>query len=187
MHLSPAWTVALLTTAGALTKAADLVEDERMLPGWAGPPLGASFGLAMGIASWSEGGFLEVTLSIVIAVLLAGKVDARSHYCGLAAYLVALSLSPVRPEWILIPLTVLAYLDEPASDAADRGAVTGTAGRILKARPFLKLGILALLLAGLLTPYAALGGWGFDVGYEAAGLLIPVAAGRGSQVRQREP
>jgi len=180
MYLSPAWTAALLTLAGALTKAADLVEDERVLPEWAGPPLGLSFGLALGLASWSEGGFLEVTLSIVIAVLIAGKVDARAHYFGLATYLALLSLSPIRPGWILIPLTALAYADEPASDAADRGAVAGLLGMFLRARPFLKLGILALLLAGSLTPYAALGGWGFDLGYDAVGLIIPVTVGRSS-------
>ncbi len=173
MSVPPEVAAALLSLAGAATKAADQVEDEGLWFPWAGPPLGLLFGILMGLSAWAGGDFSALVTAVAVAVTLAGKVDAPSHRVGLAALMTLVPLAPGEPDVpSLAVLSAAAYLDEPLSDAADRGEAPAAAAALMRARPVLKAALALLLIAGAVSPWAALGGWGFDACYLAAGRLL---------------
>lgn len=163
--------------AGLSLKLGDDLLDENHNPSLAWFPLGISgilFGWLMSITEWD----LALLGSIVIGVLLSGKVNRKEFSIGFIAIALMLILLGVPYisdylGWltILIMLFMASIFDEKGVEWID-----------VQANPFIAwffehrftLKVTALLLVipwiGLLP--AAIGLWLFDGGYELAGFLM---------------
>jgi hypothetical protein len=163
--------------SGLTLKFGDDLLDELDRPSLAWFPLGAAgvlFGLLMTLSEWD----FALLTSIVLGVLLSGKVNRRQFMVGFAAILVVLLIVglPVITnflDWstIVVVLFLSAVLDEKGNDWTDAGK-SPRASRFFKYRLTLKLVALALVIPWALFAFTAVGLWVFYIGYEFAGFLV---------------
>ncbi len=130
-------------------------------------------GVWMGSLMAVDPGSATIFMGVLIALLLAGKLDNLPFKLGFTVALVLFAISFLADLGRLEPFAALvvlafAYLDEKANDLPLVGRGSGWAAALLSNRPFLKLAVLALCLVGalpsLLYFFAFLA---FDLGYSA--------------------
>ena len=158
-------------SAGATLKLGDDFLDELDSSYLAGVPLtiaGGFFGYLMAFSEWD----LVLLSSIIIGVLLSGKVDNISYLGGFVAIFFFLYLLgvPTVTDWygwltLLISLLLAAVLDEKGNDWADKSA-SPKASRFFEYRMTLKVSVLLLSIPWPDFLFAAIGLWCFDIGYE---------------------
>lgn len=130
-------------------------------------------GIWMGSLMAVDPGSATIFMGVLIALLLAGKLDNLPFKLGFAVALamfvtfLLMGIGGINAIGALVVLA-FAYVDERANDLplVDRG--NGWAATLLRNRPFLKIAVLALCLVGalpsLLYFFAFLA---FDLGYSA--------------------
>ena len=163
--------------AGATLKLGDDLLDELEDSYLAVVPLiiaGGFFGYLMAFSEWD----LVLLSSIIIGVILSGKVDNISYLGGFITIFFFLILFgiPSVTDWygwsaLLISLLLAAVLDEKGNDWADRNA-SPKASKFFEYRLTLKVSVLLLSIPWPDFLFAAIGLWCFDVGYELAHWLI---------------
>lgn len=163
--------------AGFTLKLGDDLLDEMKRPNMAIFPLGLSgltFGLLMSNSEWD----LVLLTAIVIGVVLSGKVNKPQFLVGflLIGLVLVLNGLPIVSNFfvwfaVLVVLFFTAILDEVQNDRADRNPNT-LASKFFLYRFTVKLTV--LLLAIPLPEFlpTAVGLWMFDLGYEAARVLV---------------
>ncbi|MFW9918258.1 MAG: hypothetical protein ACFFED_01550 [Candidatus Thorarchaeota archaeon] len=163
--------------AGFCLKLGDDLLDEMHRPSLAWYPLGASgvlFGLLMSNTEWD----LVLLCSIVIGVLLSGKVNRKEFSIGFIAIAVMLLLLGIPPimdflGWltILIMLFMASVFDEKGTEWTDIQA-NPFISRFFEYRFTLKITAILLVIPWIGLLPAAIGLLLFDIGYELAGFLI---------------
>ena len=163
--------------AGLTLKLGDDLLDELDQPNAAWVPLalaGLLFGLLMTISEWD----LVLLTSIVIGVLVSGKVNRPQFIVGFVLILTMLLLLgvPVITRWldwltVLIILFLAAVLDEKGNDWTDRSR-SPVAYKLFEYRFILKIVALCLVIPWPMFLSTAIGLWVFDFGYEFAGWLV---------------
>jgi hypothetical protein len=163
--------------AGLSLKLGDDLLDELDRPQAAWLPLtlaGLLFGLLMTVSEWD----LVLLTSIVIGVLVSGKVNHLQFVVGFAMIIGTLLIIgfPAITSWldwstVLIILFLAAVLDEKGNDWADKDQ-SPLAFKIFKYRFVLKIVVLGLIIPWPMFFMTAIGLWVFDIGYESAGWLI---------------
>jgi hypothetical protein len=163
--------------AGMTLKVGDDLLDELDQQSLAWVPLtlsGLLFGLLMTISEWD---FILLT-SIVIGVLISGKINKIQYIAGFAAIFVVLLLRgiPLIANWperliLLILLLIAAIFDERGNDWVE-GKQTRLVDLFFKYRFGLKFAVLILVVPWPLFLSSAIGLWIFDIGYEIAGWLV---------------
>jgi hypothetical protein len=158
-------------SAGATLKLGDDLLDEIGPSFLALVPLaisGASFGYLMTLSEWD----LVLLTSIIIGVILSGKVDSSSYFVGFLMIFLFLYIGgiPIITNWydwftLLICLLLAAILDEKGNDWADKSA-SPKASRFFEYRMTLKVSVLLLSIPWPDFLFAAIGLWCFDIGYE---------------------
>jgi len=163
--------------AGLSLKIGDDLLDESNNPALAWYPLAVSgilFGILMSISEWD----LVLLGSIVLGVLLSGKVNRKEFAIGFIAIAVILLIQGIPPitdflEWLtlLIMLFMASVFDEKGVEWTDSGRNPMTAS-FFEYRFTLKITALLLVIPwfGFLT--AAIGLLLFDCGYELAGFIM---------------
>ncbi|MFW9786815.1 MAG: hypothetical protein ACFFE2_15305 [Candidatus Thorarchaeota archaeon] len=163
--------------AGLTLKLGDDLLDELNRPQAAWLPLtiaGILFGLLMTVSEWD----LVLLTSIVIGVLVSGKVDKAQFIVGFTLIITTLLVLgiPTITSWldwctVLIILFLAAVLDEKGNDWADRER-SPVAYRLFEYRFVLKISALGLVIPWPMFLSAAIGLWIFDLGYESAGWIV---------------
>ncbi|MHA1963515.1 MAG: hypothetical protein ACW97G_02915 [Candidatus Thorarchaeota archaeon] len=163
--------------AGFSLKLGDDLLDVLDRPQAAWVPLsfaGLLFGLLMTVSEWD----LVLLTSIVIAVLVSGKVNKLQFSVGFVLIFGTLAIFgvPEISNWIdffalLFALFMAAVLDEKGNDWADKDA-SPLAYKLFEYRFVLKISALCLVLPWPMFLSAAIGLWVFDAGYELAGWLV---------------
>ncbi len=173
------WTIYLgaYLAAGLSLKVGDDLLDEMEAPSLAWGPLALSgflFGTLMSTSEWD----LVLLGSIVIGVILSGKVNRKEFIIGFVMIGVALLLvdmpqvtEPLERASLLIILFMAAVLDEKGTNWIDKG-VNPFTYLFFEHRFTLKVTavLLAIPWSGFLP--AAIGLWMFDLGYEIADVLM---------------
>ncbi len=170
--------------AGLSLKTGDDLLDERLNSSLAWYPLGFSgifFGVLMSYSEWD----LVLLSSIVIGVLLSGKVNRKEFVVGfvaIAIILVILGIPPITDylEWLtlLFILFMAAILDEKGVEWTDSGR-NPTIALFFEHRFTLKVVALLLTIPWIGFLPAAIGLWMFDIGYELAGYIMRRNVGQG--------
>jgi hypothetical protein len=163
--------------AGLSLKLGDDLLDELGRPQAAWIPLsvaGLLFGLLMTASEWD----LVLLTSIVIGVLVSGKVNRPQFIVGFAMIVGTLLIIgiPIITSWldwstVLIILFLAAVLDEKGNDWADEDQ-SPLAFKLFKYRFVLKIVVLGLIIPWPMFLPSAIGLWVFDIGYESAGWLV---------------
>ena len=163
--------------AGFSLKMGDDLLDELDQPQAAWIPLalaGLLFGLLMTVSEWD----LVLLTSIVIGVLVSGKVNRPQFVVGFALIFGTLLIVgiPVVTSWldwltVLIILFLAAVLDEKGNDWTDKNR-SPIAFKLFEYRFVLKIVVIGLIIPWPMFFATAIGLWIFDIGYESAGLLI---------------
>ncbi|MFW9850506.1 MAG: hypothetical protein ACFFF4_15350 [Candidatus Thorarchaeota archaeon] len=173
------WVVYLFTymMAGMSLKLGDDLLDEFDTPSLAWFPLGASgvlFGLLMVQSEWD----LVLLSSIVIGVLLSGKVNRREFIIGFVAIGIILLVVGIPEitrilDWLtlLFCLFMASVLDERGNDWTDKN-LNPRASLFFKYRFTLKVSALLLSIPWQLFFPVAIGLWIFDIGYETIGWFM---------------
>jgi hypothetical protein len=163
--------------AGLSLKLGDDLLDEldRSQAAWV--PLsfaGLLFGLLMTVSEWD----LVLLTSIVIGVLVSGKVNRPQFIVGFALILCTLLVVGIPVitgllDWwtVLIILFMAAILDEKGNDWADKEA-SPLAFKLFEYRFVLKIVAICLVIPWPMFLSTAIGLWIFDFGYESAGWLV---------------
>lgn len=145
--------------AGSLIKLADDITDKNLpLNRVFAVPLGLAYGLVMGYLMIHDADAAILFGGIVIGCLITGKINSTGHYSGLFAILIVLFLNGIKIPPLVLLVAALAALDE-LKDALP------LPGIIFKYRLFLKLGILALVIPGILGLNALILLIAFDSAY----------------------
>lgn len=157
---------------GILIKYADQAYDEGIYSRRTTLFLAIPGGLWMGALIAIDGGSATICLGLLFALLIAGKYDNLAFKIG---FIVALSLGAaalvlgITTFSLLGALIVLgaAFLDEKANDLPGVDGGKDWKALLFYHRPFLKVAVLALCVAGILPSllyfFAFLA---FDLGYE---------------------
>ncbi len=163
--------------AGLSLKLGDDLLDELDRPQAAWIPLsfaGILFGLLMTVSEWD----LVLLTSIVIGVIVSGKVNRPQFIAGLVIILGTLLVvgMPLVTNWLdwwalLFILFMAAVLDEKGNDWADREK-SPIAFKLFEYRFVLKIVVLGLVIPWPMFLSAAIGLWIFDLGYETTHLLL---------------
>ncbi len=163
--------------AGLSLKLGDDLLDELDRPQAAWIPLsfaGILFGLLMTVSEWD----LVLLTSIVIGVIVSGKVNRPQFIAGLVIILGTLLVvgMPLVTNWLdwwalLFILFMAAVLDEKGNDWADREK-SPIAFKLFEYRFVLKIVVLGLVIPWPMFLSAAVGLWIFDLGYETTHLLL---------------
>lgn len=157
MQLLTLFTLGLI--AGSLIKLADDISDKNLpLNPLFAIPLGIAYGLLMGYLMINDADAAILFGGIVIGCLVTGKINSTGHYFGLSAILTVLFLYGIKITPLVLPVAALAALDE-SKDALP------LPGAVFKYRLFLKLGILALVIPGILGLNALMLLIAFDAAY----------------------
>lgn len=145
--------------AGSLIKLADDITDKNLpLNRVFAVPFGLAYGLVMGYLMINDADAAILFGGIVIGCLVTGKINSTGHYFGLSAILTVLFLNGIKISPLVFLIAALAALDE-LKDALP------LPGIIFEYRLFLKLGILALVISGILGLNALLLLIAFDSAY----------------------
>ncbi|MBN2231111.1 MAG: hypothetical protein JW779_16120 [Candidatus Thorarchaeota archaeon] len=173
------WVVYFLSyfMAGLSLKTGDDLLDEYEQPNLSWIPLALSgllFGVIMTVSEWD----LVLMVSIIIGVIISGKVNRHQYVIGFALIFITvlwLGIPPITGilDWVTILMTLFlaAVLDERGNDWADRN-VSPRAYTFFKYRFTLKTSILLLSIPWPLLLPTAIGLWIFDLGYEVAGWIV---------------
>lgn len=130
--------------AGSLIKLADDITDKNLpLNRIFAIPIGIAYGLLMGYLMINDADAAILFGGIVIGCLVTGKINSTGHYFGLFAILTVLFLNGIKISPLVLPVAALAALDE-LKDALPLPRA------IFEYRLFLKLGILALVISGIM-------------------------------------
>lgn len=157
MQLLTLFTLGLI--AGSLTKLADDIADKNLpLNRLFAVPSGLAYGLVMGYLMINDADAAVLFGGIVIGCLVTGKINNIGHYLGLSAILTVLFLNGIKIPPLVLPVAALAALDE-LKDALP------LPGIIFKYRLFLKLGVLALAISGIMGLNALILLIAFDSAY----------------------
>ncbi len=169
--------------AGLTLKVGDDLLDERYNPSLAWVPLGISgilFGVLMSNTEWD----LVLLGSIVIGVLLSGKVNRKEFSIGFIAIVILLLLLGIPPitdylGWltILIMLFMASVFDEKGIEWIDSQANPSIAW-FFEHRFTLKVTAFLLIIPWIGMLPVAIGLGLFDSGYEIAGTLMRRTASR---------
>ncbi len=167
---------ALFFFCGLFTKFTDYLVDKPFgkKRGGLQHATGLLYGLLAGYLATSSQEFATLILGIVIAVLLAGKIDSRAHQLAIAAILgvVAFRGLPLVHFPLLALFAGLGFFDERLNDFMDKAKgkirINKNVQHLVSARLSLEAGTLATGLAtgnfvyffGLLS---------FDLGYNLIG------------------
>lgn len=142
MQLLTLFTLGLI--AGSLIKLADDITDKNLpLNRLFAVPFGLAYGLVMGYLMINDADAAILFGGIVIGCLVTGKINSTGHYFGLFAILTVLFLNGIKISPLVLPVAALAALDE-LKDALPLPRA------IFEYRLFLKLGILALVISGIM-------------------------------------
>ena len=163
--------------AGLTLKIGDDLLDELDKPDLSWVPLalaGILFGLIMTVSEWD----LALMMSIIIGVIVSGKVNRLQFVVGFVLIFVVVIFIGVPPvsswlDWLTVVIMMFfaAVLDERGNEWADQ-EVSPNAYKFFEYRFTMKvLVILISMIWPLLFP-AAVGLWFFDLGYEIAGWLV---------------
>lgn len=130
-------------------------------------------GIWLGSLMSVDAGSATIFLGMLLALLLAGKLDNLAFRMGFGVALsifVASLLLGIGSVEIIGALAVMAfaYIDERANDLPGVDGGRGWRAVLLHNRPFLKIAVLALCLVGLLPSLMYLFAFlAFDLGYSA--------------------
>jgi hypothetical protein len=166
--------VAAFAIGGAFGKLADAVIDREL-------PLARMWGAFFNLLACGTLGLLASAdpwaATIVLGILISGKVDSRQHVIGGAVF-VALAIPALRhidlPASlpVLAAVTAAASLDEYLHDRSRRWPVFAFVRRVLEGRLVLDLALpILVLVAGLPFRYCV-AVWIFDLAYNAAGKAV---------------
>jgi hypothetical protein len=163
--------------AGLTLKIGDDLLDELDKPNLAWVPLafaGILFGFIMTVSEWD----LALLMSIIIGVIISGKVNRMQFVVGFVLIFVVVILLGVPPisswlDWLtlVIMMFLAAVLDERGNEWADKGA-SPKAYKFFEYRFTLKVSVILISLIWPLLFPAAVGLWFFDLGYEIAGWIV---------------
>jgi ABC-type amino acid transport system permease subunit len=163
--------------AGLMLKTGDDFLDELNRPELSWAPLALSgllFGLIMTVSEWD----LALMVSIIIGVLVSGKVNRPQFIVGfilILTVIILLGLPPITQilDWLTLVILIFlaAVLDERGNDWTDR-QVSPRAYTFFKYRFTLKISVLLLSIPWPLFLPTAVGLWFFDIGYELAAWIV---------------
>lgn len=163
--------------AGLMLKSGDDLLDELDRPDLSWVPLALSgllFGLIMTVSEWD----LALMTSIIIGVLVSGKVNRPPFIVGFALITIVLILRGLPPvtglyEWmaLVVMMFLAAVLDERGNDWTDQRESI-RAYQFFKYRFTLKVSVLLLSIPWPLLLPTAIGLWFFDLGYEIAAWIV---------------
>jgi len=171
----------LMFLCGAFTKFTDNLVDEPFKSKW--PWLqyatGLVYGLLAGFLASSSPEFATLIFGIAIGVLLAGKIDSKSHQIAIAAIFAFLAFNGLPPiNFAILGFFVgLGFLDEILNDLVDKAKEKGIqVNKVLQhavsARLSLEIGTIAVGLAtGNWIYFLAL--LSFDLAYNAIDRAMP--------------
>lgn len=161
---------------GLTLKMGDDLLDELERPNLAWFPLAVSgllFGIIMTISEYD----LALLTSIIIGVLVSGKVNRPQFVVGFIVILTVVLVLGVPPislwlDWLalVIMMFLAAVLDERGNDWANP-IVSPKAYKFFQYRFTLKVSVLLLSIVWPLLLPAAIGLWFFDTGYEIIAYL----------------
>ena len=163
--------------AGLTLKIGDDLLDELDKPDLSWAPLalaGILFGLIMIVSEWD----LALMTSIIIGVIVSGKVNRLQFIVGFVLIFVVVILFGIPPisswlDWltVVIMLFLAAVLDERGNEWADKNQ-SPRAYRFFEYRFTMKVSVILISLIWPLLFPAAVGLWFFDFGYEIAGWFV---------------
>lgn len=163
--------------AGLTLKIGDDLLDELDKPDLSWVPLalaGILFGLIMTVSEWD----LALMMSIIIGVIVSGKVNRLQFVVGFVLIFVVVIFIGVPPisswlDWLAVVIMMFfaAVLDERGNDWADQ-EVSPKAYKFFEYRFTMKVSVILISLIWPLLFPAAVGLWFFDLGYEIAGWFV---------------
>lgn len=158
--------------SGSLIKLTDDIEDKNLSRKIYAIPAGLAYGLLMGYLMISDTGAALLFGGIVLGNLVTGKINSRGHYFGLGAILTVLFLYGIKLSFLVLPIAMLAALDE----IRDLIRTPKFMELIFEYRLILKLGILVLVILEMLGLNALLVLLAFDAAYMLTGRMTGRAA-----------
>ena len=160
--------------AGLTLKIGDDLLDELDKPDLSWVPLalaGILFGLIMTVSEWD----LALMMSIIIGVIVSGKVNRLQFVVGFVLIFVVVILIGIPPitswlDWLTLVIMMFfaAVLDERGNEWADQ-EISPKAYKFFECRFTMKVSVILISLVWPLLFPAAVGLWFFDLGYEIAG------------------
>ncbi len=160
--------------AGLTLKIGDDLLDELDKPDLSWVPLalaGILFGLIMTVSEWD----LALMMSIIIGVIVSGKVNRLQFVVGFVLIFVVVILIGIPPitswlDWLTLVIMMFfaAVLDERGTEWADQ-EISPKAYKFFEYRFTMKVSVILISLVWPLLFPAAVGLWFFDLGYEIAG------------------
>ena len=160
--------------AGLTLKIGDDLLDELDKPDLSWVPLalaGILFGLIMTVSEWD----LALMMSIIIGVIVSGKVNRLQFVVGFVLIFVVVILIGIPPitswlDWLTLVIMMFfaAVLDERGDEWADQ-EISPKAYKFFEYRFTMKVSVILISLVWPLLFPAAVGLWFFDLGYEIAG------------------
>ena len=160
--------------AGLTLKIGDDLLDELDKPDLSWVPLalaGILFGLIMTVSEWD----LALMMSIIIGVIVSGKVNRLQFVVGFVLIFVVVILIGIPPitswlDWLTLVIMMFfaAVLDERGNEWADQ-EISPKAYKFFEYRFTMKVSVILISLVWPLLFPAAVGLWFFDLGYEIAG------------------
>lgn len=147
--------------SGSLIKLTDDIEDKNLLRKLYAIPCGLAYGLLMGYLMISDTDVAILFGGIIVGNLVAGKINSIGHYFGLGAILVVIFLYGIKLPLLVLPVAVLAALDE----TGDLLHIPKFLELIFKYRLVLKVGILVLVALNMLGLNALIVLLAFDAAY----------------------
>ena len=156
---------------GMLIKYGDVSFDDGAFDQKVSKALAIPCGLWMGALIITDPDSATIFIGLLLALLLASKYDNTAFRVGFATAGIMAIISfkdfPNNANYIGVAVVfAAAFLDEKASDWADRRNEGGGLARLMKERPILKVAILALCVTSVLSSYLYFFAFiGFDLGY----------------------
>ena len=160
--------------AGLTLKIGDDLLDELDKPDLSWVPLalaGILFGLIMTVSEWD----LALMMSIIIGVIVSGKVNRLQFVVGFVLIFVVVILLGIPPitswlDWLTLVIMMFfaAVLDERGNEWTDQ-EISPKAYKFFEYRFTMKVSVILISLVWPLLFPAAVGLWFFDLGYEIAG------------------
>ena len=163
--------------AGLTLKIGDDLLDELDRPDLSWVPLalaGILFGLIMTVSEWD----LALMMSIIIGVVVSGKVNRKQFVVGFVlifAVVILVGIPPISSwlDWLtlVIMMFLAAVLDERGNEWTDQ-EISPRAYKFFEYRFTMKVSVILISLIWPLLLPAAIGLWFFDFGYETAGWIV---------------